>query len=239
LSLSGSLVGLFRASLKKCEDWALGGCLDNWFAGLFESVQRASVLASILVVFLFTLEPGALCLEDWFGLVVLMGFPSAVLWGLEVLRRRVGWTPSVALSCFVFLCMSSFKLPAFAVYGASLLGVLRALDGVARDLSSMGSRAVLVVEGFLDGLWVGLNPCGAFSASRVGGVLSLEHRTSAQRGLIRYSSGGEDDEDEGGCWRSLWLVLVGEVLAGAGVGWRWFTGGWRGLGGFSVLGVWF
>jgi len=195
--------------------------VSSGISGLVVSRGGVAVGLSAVVLLLrlvfgpgLLLEPrGVLSLFMFSGFLVFLFLfvECLVLWVGEGCYGRAGFVLFlVVLFVEQFFLVASFLGYCFVLV-CWLRGLLGVVDRVVDGFSRFGGRVSR------DPLCVG---CGCVS----GGVVGFEHRCRAQRGLIRFSMGGEGDDDgdgdgDGGGVGFGCFVSLSVFLGCLGVGW--------------------
>lgn len=224
MSLVDFLATPLGGTLSRAEDQTVWSLLDAWLSRQLDEAQRLPPIMVLLTVGLLGVA-NPRCLLDpeaWLGVAVFGGLPAAILWGLERLRRSLKEAPFVCLIILIFVAMMAATWPAEAFYGASGIGLLLILRTIGEDLLRLGSEASTGAALLVGALASVAKPGPGAGMPGTVTYAASEHRSGAQRGLIRYVEGGadEDDDAEGhhGC-RARTHRRDGPLPAGAKNGW--------------------
>jgi len=225
VSLADFLVTPLGGTPSRDEGQTTWSLLDGWLTRELDDAQRLPPIMVMLTVGLLCMV-NPRCLLDpevWVGVAVFGGLPAAIIWGLKKLRRSFKEAPFVCLMVLVFAAMMAATWPTEIFYGASGVGLLLALRSIMGDLLCLGSSVFAGAGHLLGDLISAAKPGPSVVRPKVVTCAPSEHRSGAQRGLIRYVEGGADgDDDADGSHACLVLTLRrdGPLPAGARVGWR-------------------
>ena len=225
MNLVDFLVTPLGGTLSRAEGQTVWSLLDAWLSRELDEAQRLPPIMVLLIVGLLGMV-NPRCLLDpevWVGVAAFGGLPAAILWGLERLRRSFREAPFVCLMVLVFVAMMAATWPVEAFYGASGIGLLLNLRIIGEDLLRLGFEASMGAAHLVGALTSVAKPGPGVGIPGAVTYAASEHRSSAQRGLMRYVEGGadEDDDAEGhhGC-RAWTHRRDGPLPAGAKEGWR-------------------
>lgn len=225
MSLVDFLTTPLGETFKRAEGRSTWCLVDAWLSRELDEAQKLPPILVMLIVGLLAMfNPRALLNpEVWVGVAVFGGFPAVILWGLEKLRSSFRRAPFVSLIVLVFVAMMAATWPAEAFYGASGIGFLLALRTIGKDLLCVSSSAATRASHLIGDLIIVSKPSPGADKPWPVAQAATEHRTGAQRGLIRYVEGGAD-EDENAEGRHGYRVETlnrdGPQPAGAKVGWH-------------------
>lgn len=195
--------------------------VDTWLSHELDEAQKLPPILVMLIIGLLGMgNPRALLNpEVWVGVAVFGGFPAVILWGLKRLRSSCRTAPFASLIALVFAAMMAATWPAEVFYGASGIGFLLSLRTIGEDLLCLGSAASTGAGHLLGALISASKPNLNLNKPRAMAQAPTEHRSLAQRGLIRYVEGGNEDDAAEEHYVEI-TIRNGLQPAGAKVGWR-------------------